>query len=148
MWMRNWMLLPLALAALACSRAEDRASTDSVLMDEEQVAAAPDTRQFDEPEHGEGLTPMDQGNSEADLSTSQRIRAAVVEDDSLSMTAKNVKIITLHGRVTLRGRVDSERERQAVVEAARSVAGEEKVVDQLEVSADYGANPEVGVEEE
>jgi osmotically-inducible protein OsmY len=147
MVLRNWTLLPLAIAALACSRAErgeDRASADSALMDEEQVAAAPDRELSDQP--SEVLTPMDQGNSEADLSTSQRIRTLVMEDDSLSMNAKNVKIITLDGRVTLRGLVESERERQAVVEAARSVAAPDKVDDQLEVATE-SANPE-SVEDE
>ena len=36
----------------------------------------------------------------------QKIRKAVVADDSLSMNAHNVKIITLDGVVTLRGPVE------------------------------------------
>jgi len=139
MTLTNWMLLPLAIAAMACSRAEDRATADRAFADEEQVAAAP----VDEPQRSEPLTPTDQGNSEADLSTSQRIRAAVVADDSLSMDAKNVKIITVDGKVTLRGPVETDREREAIVELAESIAGAGQVDDQLAVTAEELPNSEM-----
>ncbi|HEX4340914.1 MAG TPA: BON domain-containing protein [Polyangiaceae bacterium] len=77
-------------------------------------------------------TPMDQGNGEADLKTTQQIRKAVMADSSLSFTAKNVKIITNGGKVTLRGPVKTDAERQAIEASARKVAGE-NVDDQLEV---------------
>ena len=62
------------------------------------------------------------------------IRKAVVEDESLSTNAHNVKIITVDGKVTLRGPVDSEDERKKVVEAAKKVVGPERVQDQLELA--------------
>jgi len=81
------------------------------------------------------LTPMDQGGSEADRKMTQQIRQEVMKDKSLSFTAKNVKIITINGRVTLRGPVKSEAERTAVEAAARRVAGGGGSVDsQLELS--------------
>src|SRR5262245_41669991 len=49
------------------------------------------------------LTPMDQGGSEADRTITQDIRKAVVANDHFSTDAKNVKIITVDGVVTLRG---------------------------------------------
>jgi osmotically-inducible protein OsmY len=52
-------------------------------------------------------TPMNQGNGEVDIDLTQRIRKAVMANDSLSFTAKNAKIITRDGRVTLRGPVKS-----------------------------------------
>ena len=81
------------------------------------------------------LTPMDQGGSAADLEITQRIRKDLMNDKSLSFTAKNVKVITVNGRVTLRGPVKSEAERSAIEAAARRAAGGGAQVDsQLEIS--------------
>gem|GEM_PF-712844 len=79
------------------------------------------------------LTPMDQGGSEADRNITQQIRQAVVKDGSLSFTAKNVKIITINGKVTLRGPVKSDAERASIEAAAKSAAGVTQVDNQLEV---------------
>jgi len=76
---------------------------------------------------------MDQSNSASDLKITQQIRQAVMADGSLSFTAKNVKIITANGKVTLRGPVKSEQERQSIETSARKVAGDSNVDDQLEV---------------
>jgi len=54
-------------------------------------------------------------------------------DGSLSFTAKNVKIITQNGKVTLRGPVNSQEERNAIEAAARKIAGSGQVDNQLEV---------------
>jgi len=79
------------------------------------------------------LTPMDQNNNQTDLNITQKIRQAVMADGSLSFTAKNVKIITQNGKVTLRGPVNSAQERDAIDAAARKVAGSAQVDNQLEV---------------
>jgi hyperosmotically inducible protein len=79
------------------------------------------------------LTPLDQGESQADLDVTQKIRQAVVGNGSLSFNAKNVKIITRNGKVTLRGPVSSNEERNAVQAAAQKVAGAGNVDNQLEV---------------
>jgi osmotically-inducible protein OsmY len=58
-----------------------------------------------------------------------------MKNKSLSFTAKNVKIITINGKVTLRGPVISEAERSAVEADARRAAGSLAQVDsQLEIS--------------
>ncbi len=79
------------------------------------------------------LTPMDQGNGGSDLKITQQIRQAVMADSSLSFTAKNVKIITAKGKVTLRGPVKNDQERSAIEASARKVAGDTNVDDQIEV---------------
>lgn len=86
-------------------------------------------------EHGEGVpyTPLDQGNGQRDIDITQEIRTAVVTDDSFSFDAKNVKIITQGGHVTLRGQVDSAAERAAVATFARQAAGVLSVNDQLQI---------------
>ena len=49
------------------------------------------------------------------------------------MTAKNVKIITENGVVTLRGPVKSEAEKTKIAELAKAAAGQAKLENQLEV---------------
>jgi osmotically-inducible protein OsmY len=80
------------------------------------------------------LTPMDQGESEADRKITQQVRQAVMKDGSLSFSAKNVKIITINGKVTLRGPVKTAEERAAIERAAAQVAGAGRVDNQLEIA--------------
>jgi hyperosmotically inducible protein len=82
---------------------------------------------------GTTLTPGDQSSNEADVELTRRIREAVVADDSLSTNAHNVKIITINGKVTLRGPVKSEAERAKIVATAEQLAGKNKVDNKLEV---------------
>jgi hyperosmotically inducible protein len=79
------------------------------------------------------LTPTDQNENENDLKITQHVRQAVMADKSLSFTAKNVKIITQNGKVTLRGPVNTPEERTAIEAAAQKVAGASMVDNQLEV---------------
>jgi len=83
---------------------------------------------------GETLTPGDQSESEADRTLTQRIRQAIVADDALSTTAKNIKIITANGVVTLRGPVNSAQEKAAIAAKAHQIAGANKVENQLEIA--------------
>lgn len=78
-------------------------------------------------------TPIDQRENKTDLEITQQIRKAVMADGSLSFTAKNVKIITAGGKVTLRGPVKTDAERSAIEAAARKVAGATSVDNQIEV---------------
>lgn len=80
-------------------------------------------------------TPGDQSESEADRAITQNIRQAVTADDSLSTNAKNVKIITSDGTVTLRGPVKSEKEKADIEAKAKQVAGVKKVDNQLEIAS-------------
>jgi osmotically-inducible protein OsmY len=82
---------------------------------------------------GATLTPGDQSESEADRTLTQRIRHAVVADEALSTTAKNVKIITINGMVTLRGPVKNSQEKGTIEAKARQIAGADKVDSQLEI---------------
>ena len=98
------------------------------------VDAAPDNTKVNERDTNSAVpTPGDQGNNASDLKITQQIRQAVMADGSLSFTAKNVKIITQNGKVTLRGPVKSEDERNRIEVAARKVAGAAQVDNQLEV---------------
>ena len=82
---------------------------------------------------GETKTSGDQSNSSADLKTTQTIRQALMKDRELSTTAKNIKVITVSGRVTLRGPVKTAQEKAKIDHLARSAAGGAKIDDRLDV---------------
>jgi osmotically-inducible protein OsmY len=81
----------------------------------------------------ETKTSGDQSNGSADLKITQAIRQALMKDDQLSMTAKNIKIITANGRVTLRGPVKTAQEKSKIDQLARSAASGAKIENQLDV---------------
>jgi osmotically-inducible protein OsmY len=70
----------------------------------------------------------------ADRAITQKIRKAVHDDTSLSTYAHNIKIIAQDGKVTLRGPVRSEDEKNNLQAKAVAVAGRENVTNQLEVA--------------
>ncbi|MBA3548326.1 MAG: BON domain-containing protein [Nannocystis sp.] len=81
------------------------------------------------------LTPIDQGNSAADIELTQKIRQKVIADESLSSNARNIKIITKDGAVTLRGPVKDEAEKARVVAMVQEAAGQATVDVQLEAES-------------
>jgi hyperosmotically inducible periplasmic protein len=82
---------------------------------------------------GETQTSGDQSNSSADLKITQAIRQALIKDGELSTTAKNIKVITANGQVTLRGPVKTVEEKAKVDQIARSAAGGAQIDNQLDV---------------
>jgi osmotically-inducible protein OsmY len=82
---------------------------------------------------GETKTSGDQSNGSADLKTTQAIRQALMKDGELSMTAKNIKVITANGQVTLRGPVKTAQEKAKIDHLAKSAAGGAKIDNQLDV---------------
>jgi hyperosmotically inducible protein len=102
---------------------------------EPTTTAATDTARNERDAGGNTITPLDQSESAADRETTRKIREALVEHDGLSTNAKNVKVVTVDGAVTVRGPVSNPAEKATVVALAQQVAGPHKVVDQLEVAA-------------
>ena len=82
---------------------------------------------------GETKTSGDQSNSSDDIKTTAAIRRAVMKDDSLTMTAKNIKIITERGMVTLRGPVMSAQEKAKIAKLAKAAAPGASIDNQIEV---------------
>jgi hyperosmotically inducible periplasmic protein len=83
---------------------------------------------------GDTITPMQQSESKTDIKLAADIRRAIVKDKRLSTSAKNVKIITDDGKVTLRGPVNTSREKTLIAAQARAIAGPGNVNDQLDVA--------------
>lgn len=97
------------------------------------TAAATNTKINERDRNPSNLTPMSQGNSKEELRITQAIRKSVMADKGLSFNAKNVKIITVGTKVTLRGPVASEQEKSAIASRAKQTPGVTDVDDQLEV---------------
>jgi hyperosmotically inducible protein len=84
---------------------------------------------------GATATPIDQDENSADVKTTADIRSRITGDSSMSINARNVKIVTSQGKVTLRGPVDSAAEKDVIDKIAREVAGAGNVENQLEIAA-------------
>ena len=117
------------LVALTCLSAFSLAALAA-----DNKKAEPDNTATNERDRsGETKTSGDQSNSSADLKITQDIRRALMKDSELSTTAKNIKIITDNGQVTLRGPVKNAQEKAKIDQLARSAAGGAKIDDQLDV---------------
>jgi hypothetical protein len=96
------------------------------------VAAADKTVRNVRDSAGKTLTTLDQGNSTADRDRTAQIRKEIVAGKGMSVNARNVKIITIDGQVTLRGPVNSEEEKRLIGEIAARIAQPENVKNQLQ----------------
>ena len=74
-----------------------------------------------------------QQNNKSDVETTRQIRKAIVADESLSTYAHNIKIITVDGKVTLKGPVKTADEKAASKKIATDAVGAANVVDQIAV---------------
>jgi len=82
---------------------------------------------------GDTLTASDQPQSGPDLQITQQVRQAIVADQSLSVNAHNVKVVTTGGVVTLRGPVNNAQEKMKLASTVARVAGVKGVDNQLEI---------------
>jgi hyperosmotically inducible protein len=83
---------------------------------------------------GNKPTADQQKENRSDLEITRQIRRSIAQDKALSSYAKNVKIITYNGNVTLRGPVHSQEEKSAIEAKANEVAGSDHVKSELQVA--------------
>lgn len=69
----------------------------------------------------------------SDRTITQKIRAEIMKDKSLSTYAHNIKVITQDGKVTLKGPVRTPEEKAAVEAKAATVAGDGNVTSQIDI---------------
>jgi len=81
-------------------------------------------------------TAQDQSNSSSDVNITSEIRKALTSDDQLSMNAKNAKVITQNGHVTLEGPVSTPQEKFKVEQITKNVVGKNHYTNRLTVSVD------------
>jgi len=117
------------LVALTCLSAFSLAA----LTADDEKAKTDNTATNERDRSGETKTSGDQSNSSTDLKVTQAIRRALMKDRELSTMAKNIKVVTANGQVTLRGPVKTVQEKTKVDQIARSAAGGARIDDQLEV---------------
>jgi len=122
---RKWIISTVAAGILVM--------TGSLGAYQAQPAAADNTKQNKTEKNG---ATADQGkNNQSDRALMQKIRQAVIADKSLSTYAHNVKIIAEGGKVTLKGPVRSDDEKQSIEQKAVEVAGAGNVTNELTIKA-------------
>lgn len=135
---------------VACSQQTARTAADRPASSEEEEEGLAPAARVEEPKTPEDVlsqgdvepsrVPPDtlvlpaQGASEADRRTTRTVREALMADPSLSFLGQNVIVTTLHGRVTLRGTVESVREARRIEAKVKRLVGPENVESQLEVT--------------
>lgn len=120
------MVLAIGCSKVPAERRDGEAAAEPV--------AADNTKKNERDRQPAAVTADEQPENEADRTTTQQVRQGVVKEDSLSMAAKNVKIVTINGVVTLRGPVKSIEERAAVARIAQAASGVTRVDNQLEIA--------------
>src|SRR4051812_10876041 len=76
-----------------------------------------------------------QKENRSDRDITQQIRKAITDDKSLSTDARNIKVITQNGSVTLKGPVRSEEEKKAIEDKAREIAGKNNVTSEIDIAS-------------
>ncbi len=123
MFSKTILASALAFAALgACKSSKEpaRAEADNTAKNSRSETAAP--------------TADNAVERPSDLDVTQKIRKAVMDDDTLSTTAHNCKIVVQDGKVTLVGPVTSPTESTRVAQIAANIVGDKNVSNQLEVT--------------
>jgi hyperosmotically inducible periplasmic protein len=76
-----------------------------------------------------------QKENRPDRDITRQIRQSITQDKGLSTYARNIKIITQNGNVTLRGPVRSEEEKKTIEAKANEVAGAGHVKSEIQIAA-------------
>ncbi len=119
----NWLLTLTAAAIL---------SAGPVGLNAQQPQ--PDNTKTNERDRAKSEPTADQAkNNVSDRELMRNIRKALVDDKSLSTYAHNVKVIAQNGKVTLKGPVRSEEEKNTIEQKAAQVAGPGNVTNELTV---------------
>jgi hyperosmotically inducible protein len=94
----------------------------------------PDNTQVNQRDRDNNNPTADQQKGRSDDEITRQIRRSITKDKAMSTYAKNVKIITQNGNVTLRGPVRTDEEKRSVEEKANDVAGREHVKNEIQIA--------------
>jgi hyperosmotically inducible periplasmic protein len=98
--------------------------------------APPDNTKTNKRDREQRQPTADQQNqNRPDREITRDIRRSITNDKGLSTDARNIKIITQNGNVTLRGPVRSEEEKRSIEAKANEVAGANHVKSEIEIAA-------------
>jgi osmotically-inducible protein OsmY len=76
-------------------------------------------------------TAQNQSNAKSDVALTREVRRAIMKEKGMSINAQNVKIITKHGVMILRGPVATEDEKELIGRLAKD-SGATAITNQLE----------------
>ena len=129
-------IILIALGSLifcsASAQADDQDSTKKTT----NTAPAPDNTAKNKRDKAEQKpTPQDQSTAQVDEAVTVKVRKAIMAKKGLSTNAQNVKIITDGHVITLRGPVDSDKEKATIEKLASKYAGKRKLTSEIEVKA-------------
>ena len=109
----------------------------SLLSRAQEQVPSPDNSKINQRDRNSGqVTAGQQKENRSDRETAKDIRRALVKDKSLSTYAHNIKIISQDGKVTLKGPVRTDEEKQAIEAKAKEVAGSDNVSNELQVAGE------------
>jgi hyperosmotically inducible periplasmic protein len=87
------------------------------------------------------VTADQQANTRSDLEITRQIRKAIVADKSLSTYARNIKVITKGGKITLKGPVRSADDQKAIEAKATEIAGAGNVTSEISIANSATSEP-------
>jgi osmotically-inducible protein OsmY len=122
----RFLLVAVAATALLCVAEV----TPKRLLAQSSSTQAPDNSAQNK-NHVE--TADNQASSKDDRQITAKVRKVIVGDKDLSTYAHNVKVITVHGEVILKGPVQTEDEKQKIASLASTVVSPDKIVNDLTV---------------
>lgn len=112
----------------------DAQSSDSTSVRDTQTTPADNTANNRDVLERDARTPLDQSESSEHIQLTADIRRAIIADDTLSLDAKNCKIITdTSGRVWLRGVVNSQAEKDLIERLAVERVSADMVTNELSI---------------
>lgn len=122
----NKLTFALLAAALSANCAAQQAFAEGVNAD--------NTKKNSKVVSGDKPTAQDASNSKTSVEKSAELRKAILKKKGLSTNAQNVKLIDDNGKLTLRGPVDSAKEKSIIEGLAKNCYGSD-FVSELEVVA-------------
>ena len=101
----------------------------------QSTQTAPDNTKVNKGDRSTQSTNADKAmkNNLSDRQVEAHIRREIVKDKNLSTYAHNIKIVSSNGKVTLRGPVRSDEEKQTVEQYAKKYAADQNVINELTV---------------
>jgi osmotically-inducible protein OsmY len=125
------MLIPMH-AALASDGTKDEVQVRKSARTD-QAHPADNTARNKRDSENSTTVPTDQPNDQASIDLAAAVRSAIVDDDTLSMAAHNIKLVASNGAVVLRGPVESMVEKNKIETIVKNVAGVTSTDNQLEI---------------
>jgi hyperosmotically inducible periplasmic protein len=135
------LILICGLGLAGCNKGNDTAQTPSPTPSSTAVADASSSTPTTQPNNSGintrdqapgAITAGQQSQTKSDVDITADIRRRVM-DGKMSVAAQNVKIVSQTGKVTLRGPVNSQDEKDSIGRMANDVAGADNVDNELEV---------------